>query len=102
MDESLLAAQMMEMAKSDMKYVKSKGSLGDNPNWKKSKDEKEHQKRGGKQGRPDSFRSKILERLELGMTTDEIMAELGCCRSIVNSYKRKWRLARDAASSQAA
>jgi hypothetical protein len=102
MDESLLAAKMKEMAKSEMIYFKSKGLLGENPNWKKSKDEKQHQKRGGKHGRPDSFRSKILARLELGMTTDEIMAELGCCRSIVNSYKRKWRLARDAASSQAA
>ncbi|MGB1915937.1 MAG: hypothetical protein ACPHL3_08210 [Paracoccaceae bacterium] len=102
MDESTLAAKMLEMAKSDMKHVKSKGLLGENPNWKKSKNDKEHQKRGGWQGRPDSFRSKILERLELGRTTDEIMAELGCCRSIVNSYKRKWRLARDAASSQAA
>ena len=65
MDERLLAAQMMEMAKSDMKYVKSKGSLGDNPNWKKSKEEKQHQKRGGKQGRPDSYRSKILERFRI-------------------------------------
>lgn len=102
MDESLLAAKMIEMAKSDMKYVKSKGLLGENPHWQKSKDEKQLQKRGGKQGRPDSFRSKILARLELGRTTDEIMAELGCCRSIVNSYKRKWRLAQDAASSHAA
>ena len=36
MDENLLAVKMMEMAKTDMKHVKAKGALGENPHWNKS------------------------------------------------------------------
>jgi orotate phosphoribosyltransferase-like protein len=53
-------------------------------------------------GRPNGFKTKINERLEKGMSTDEIVAELNCSRNIVNQYRRKRRLAQDAASSQAA
>ena len=102
MDENLLAAQMMEMAKSEMKYVNSKGLLGQNPNWGKPSEQVKKQKRTNGAGRPYRFGEKILARLETGLTTDEIVAELGCSRNIVNQYRRKRRLEQNAASSHAA
>ena len=102
MDESLLAAKMKEMAKSEMKYVKSKGLLGENPSWGKPQEQVKKEKRSNGAGRPDSYRSRILSRLEIGMSTDEIVAELGCSRNIVNQYRRKRRLEQNAASSHAA
>ena len=102
MDETVLAARMREMAKADMNYVKSKESWGNNPSWGKVEEYEKTQKQGGRLGRPDSFKTKINERLEKGMTTDEIVAELNCSRNIVNQYRRKRRLAQNAAHSHAA
>jgi hypothetical protein len=102
MDENLLAVKMMEMAKTDMKHVKAKGALGENPHWNKSKEYTSAQKRGGRQGRPDSYKTKINERLDKGISIDDIVAELGCSRNIVNQYIRKRRLEQNAASSHAA
>jgi len=102
MDERLLAAKMKEMAKSDMKYVKSKGLLGENPSWGKSKDFIAKQKHGGRQGRPDGYKTKINKLLDKDMTTDEIVAILDCSRNIVNQYRRKRKLEQNAASSHAA
>jgi hypothetical protein len=102
MDENLIAAKMKEMAKSDMKYVKAKGSLGDNPSWGKSKDFIAKQKHGGRRGRPDGYKTKINKLLDKDMTTDEIVAILDCSRNIVNQYRRKRKLEQNAASSHAA
>jgi len=102
MDEATLAAKMKEMAKTDMKYIKSKGLLGENPSWGIPQEQVLKQKRTNGAGRPDTYRSKILSRLEMGMTTDEIVAELGCSRNIVNQYIRKRRLEQNAAHSHAA
>jgi hypothetical protein len=102
MDESTLAAKMMEVAQADMKRVKGSGSFGENPNWGKSQSYLKKQKQGGKQGRPTSCRAKIFKCLEKDMTTTEIVAELGYSRSTINQYKRKWRLQQNAASSHAA
>jgi hypothetical protein len=102
MDENLLAAKMMEMAKSEMKYVKSKGLLGENPSWGKPQEKIIKEKRNNGAGRPYRFGERILSRLEIGLTTDEIVAELGCSRNIVNQYRRKRRLEQNAASSHAA
>ena len=102
MDETVLAARMIEMAKADMNYVKSKESWGNNPSWGRFDEYEKKQKQGGRLGRPNGFGPKINERLEKGMTTDEIVAELGCSRNIVNQYRRKRRLAQNAANSHAA
>ena len=102
MDESLLAAKMKEMAKADMKRVKASGSFGDYPSWGKPQEQIIKEKRTNGAGRPDRFRARILSRLEIGMTTDEIVAQLGCSRNIVNQYRRKRRLEQNAASSRAA
>lgn len=102
MDEATLAAKMMEMAKSDMKHVKSKGLIGENPNWGKPSEQVKKQKRTNGAGRPYRFGARILARLEIGLTTDEIVAELGCSRNIVNQYRRKRRLEQNAAHSHAA
>jgi len=102
MDESLLGAKMKEMAKSEMKYVRSKGLLGENPSWGKSKDFVAKQKRGGQRGRPDGYKTKINKLLDKDMTTDEIVAILDCSRNIVNQYRRKRKLEQNAASSHAA
>ncbi len=102
MDENLLAEKMKEMAKSEMKYVKSKGLLGENPSWGKQQEQVKKEKRSNGAGRPDRFGTRILLRLEIGLTTDEIVAELGCSRNIVNQYRRKRRLEQNAASSHAA
>ena len=102
MDESTLAAQMLEEAKEVMKYVRAKGSLGDNPSWGKSKDFILKQKRGGQRGRPDGYKTKIYKLLDKDMTTDEIVAILDCSRNIVNQYRRKRKLEQNAASSHAA
>ena len=102
MDETVLAARMREMAKADMNYVKSKESWGNNPSWGRVEEYEKKQKQGGRLGRPNGFKNKINERLEKGMTTDEIVAELNCSRNIVNQYRRKRRLAQNAAHSHAA
>lgn len=102
MDETVLAAKMRKMAKSDMKHIKSKGLLEENPSWGKLQEQVLKQKRTNGAGRPDTYRSRILSRLEIGMTTDEIVAELGCSRNIVNQYIRKRRLEQNAASSRVA
>ena len=102
MDESLLGAKMKEMAKSEMKYVRSKGLLGENPSWGKSKDFVAKQKRGGQRGRPDGYKTKINKLLDKDMSTDEIVAILNCSRNIVNQYRRKRKLEQNAASSHAA
>lgn len=102
MDEATLAAKMIKMAKADMSYVKSKESWGNNPSWGKVEEYEKTQKQGGRLGRPDSFKTKINERLEKGMSRDEIVAELGCSRNIVNQYIRKRRLEQNAAHSHAA
>ena len=102
MDETVLAAKMRKMAKSDMKNIKSKGLLEENPSWGKLQEQVLKQKRTNGAGRPDTYRSRILSRLEIGMTTDEIVAELGCSRNIVNQYIRKRRLEQNAASSRVA
>lgn len=102
MDEATLAAKMMEMAKEDMNYVKSKESWGNNPSWGNAEEYEKKQKQGGRLGRPNGFKTKINERLEKGMTTDEIVAELNCSRNIVNQYRRKRRLEQNAAHSHAA
>lgn len=92
MDETVLAAKMKEMAEADMRHVKSKGFLGDNPSWGKPAKQIIKEKRTNGAGRPDRFGSRILARLEIGLTTDEIVAQLGCSRNIVNQYRRKRRL----------
>jgi len=102
MDETVLAARMIKMAKADMNYVRSKESWGNNPSWGKVEEYEKKQKQGGRLGRRNGFKTKINERLEKGMTTDEIVAELNCSRNIVNQYRRKRRLAQNAASSHAA
>lgn len=102
MDESTLAAKMMEVAQAEMKRVKGSGHFGENPNWEKPQSYLKKQKQGGKQGRPKSCRARIFKCLEKNMTTNEIMEELGYSRSTINDTKRKWRLSRNAASSQAA
>ena len=102
MDGTVLAAKMRKMAKSDMKHIKSKGLLEENPSWGKLQEQVLKQKRTNGAGRPDTYRSRILSRLEIGMTTDEIVAELGCSRNIGNQYIRKRRLEQNAASSHAA
>lgn len=102
MDESLLAAKMKEMAKEDMKRVKASGSFGDYSNFGKSRQFLQKQKMGGHKGRPNGYKVKIYERLEKGMSVDEIVAELNCTRNIVNRYKRMRIAEQDAAPSQAA
>jgi hypothetical protein len=102
MDEATLAAKMKEMAKEDMNYVRSKESWGNNPSWGRVEEYEKKQKQGGRMGRPNGFKTKINERLEKGMTTDQIVAELDCSRNIVNQYRRKRRLAQNAANSHAA
>ena len=102
MDESTLAAKMMEVAEAEMKRVKGSGHFGENPNWGKPQSYLKKQKQGGKQGRPTSCRAQVLKCLEKNMTTTEIMTELGYSRSMINDTKRKWRLSRNAASSHAA
>ena len=102
MDEAVLAAKMKEMAEADMKYVKSSGSFGDNPNFGKSRQFMQKQKMGGHKGRPNGYKVKIYKRLEKGMTVDNIVAELGCTRNIVNRYRRMRIAEQDAASSRAA
>jgi len=102
MDETVLAARMIEMAKADMNYVRSKESWGNNPSWGKVEEYEKKQKQGGRLGRPNGFKTKINERLEKGMTAAEIVAELNCSRNIVNQYRRKRRLEQNAASSHAA
>jgi hypothetical protein len=101
-DETDLAARMIEMAKADMNYVRSKESWGNNPSWGKVEEYEKKQKQGGRLGRPNGFKTKINERLEKGMTAAEIVAELNCSRNIVNQYRRKRRLEQNAASSHAA
>jgi len=102
MDETVLAARMIEMAKADMNYVRSKESWGNNPSWGKVEEYEKKQKQGGRLGRPNGFKTKINERLEKGMTAAEIVAELNCSRNIVNQYRRKRKLEQNAASSHAA
>ena len=102
MDEATLAAKMKEMAKEDMNYVRSKESWGNNPSCGRVEEYEKKQKQGGRMGRPNGFKTKINERLEKGMTTDQIVAELDCSRNIVNQYRRKRRLAQNAANSHAA
>ena len=101
-DETDLAARMIEMAKADMNYVRSKESWGNNPSWGKVEEYEKKQKQGGRLGRPNGFKTKINERLEKGMTAAEIVAELNCSRNIVNQYRRKRKLEQNAASSHAA
>ena len=102
MDESLLAAKMMEMAKEDMKRVKASGSFGNDPNFGKSRQFLQKQRMGGHKGRPNGYKVKIYERLEKDMSVDDIVAELGCTRNIVNRYRRMRIEEQDAAPSQAA
>ena len=102
MDESKLAAQMMEVAKEEMKRAKASGSFGNDPNFGKSKQSMQKQRMGGHKGRPNGYKVKIYERLEKGMSVDDIVAELSCTRNIVNRYRRMRIAEQDAAPSQAA
>ena len=51
MDEATLAAKMMEMAKAEMKYVNSKGLIGENPNWGKPQEKVKKEKRSNGAGK---------------------------------------------------
>ena len=102
MDESKLAAQMIEEAKQVMKRVKSSVSFGHDPNFGKSKKSLQKQRMGGHKGIPNGYKVKIYERLEKGMSVDDIVAELGCTRNIVNRYRRMRIAEQNAASAHAA